>query len=100
VYPEVRYNLGQEKHLSDLIDPLNELDELSWGFRIEKMQERGATAMWHVFFVNPHNTMWISRADVNLAVALKTAVKFLKEYNIALSNGSFPKIDYDEKDLS
>ena len=78
--PEVHYNLGQESHSIDIIDPLNELDKLSWGFRIEKMQERGDTAIWRVFFVNPQNVMWYEKTNKSLLVALSEAVQLLKHH--------------------
>jgi len=93
--PEVHYNLGQESHSIDIIDPLNELDKLSWGFRIEKMQERGDIAIWHVFFVNPQNVMWYVKVNKSLLVALSEAVQLLKHYNISHSNGSPHKIIND-----
>jgi len=94
-FPEARYNLGQESHSIDLIDPLNELDELSWGFRIEKMQERGDTAIWRVFFVNPQNVMWYEKTNKSLLVALSEAVQLLKHHKTSHSNGSTHKIIND-----
>ena len=93
--PEARYNLGQEKHSSDLIDPLNELDKLSWGFRIEKMQERGDTAVWRVLFVNPDNVVWHEKTNESLLVALNEAVQVLKHHESSHSNGSSHRIFYD-----
>ena len=79
-FPEVRYNLGQESHSIALIDPLNELDALSWGFRIDKMQERGDTTIWRVFFVNPQNGVWYEKTNKSLRVALSEAVQSLKHH--------------------
>ena len=87
-FPEVRYNLGQESHSIALVDILNELDGLSWGFRIEKMQERGDTAVWRVFFVNPQNVVWYEKMNKSLLVALSEAVQLLKHLKISHSNGS------------
>jgi len=54
------------------------LDELSWGFRIEKMQERNSETIWHVFFVNPQDTTWHSFGDPDLSVALTHVISILK----------------------
>ena len=85
----------QESHSIDLIDPLNELDELSWGFRIEKMQERGDTTIWRVFFVNPQNVMWYEKTNKSLLVALSEAVQLLKHHKTSHPNGSTHKIIND-----
>jgi hypothetical protein len=72
------YKTGNKKQSIKTAELLTLLDELSWGFRIEKMQERNSETMWHVFFVNPQNTMWHSSRDPDLSVALAHAISTLK----------------------
>ena len=58
---------------------IERLDELSWGCRIDKLQERGSDTEWHVQYVNPKDTVWYSSQDRDLAVALKRAVDKLEQ---------------------
>ena len=53
------------------------LDELSWGFRIEKMQERDESTVWHIFYVNPENKTWYESTDNDLSIAVWNAIKVL-----------------------
>ena len=90
LYPTRSCRTGNKQSI-ETAKLLTLLDELTWGFRIEKMQERGANTMWHVFFVNPQNTMWYSFGDPDLCVALAHAVSKLK---VSL-NGT----QYEESDI-
>jgi len=72
------YRTDTKKQSVEVVELIDTLDELTWGFRIEKMQERGARTMWHIFFVNPQNTTWYSFGDPDLSVALKHAISVLK----------------------
>ena len=63
----------------DLESYMKRLDELSWGFRIVKMQERGLSTEWHIMYVNPKDTVWYSSQDRDLTVALKRAVDKLEQ---------------------
>ena len=72
------YKTDIKKQSVEIVELIDTLDELSWGFRIEKMQERGDRTMWHIFFVNPQNTMWYSFGDPDLSTTLKHAISVLK----------------------
>ena len=72
------YRTGNKKQSIETAELLTLLDELSWGFRIEKMQEKGSETMWHIHFVNPQNTMWHFFGDPDLSVALTHAISILK----------------------
>jgi len=62
---------GDSEILDDLIC---RLDELSWGFRIEKMQERGGPSVWRIFYVNPKDVIWYESMDYDLSTALQDAI--------------------------
>ena len=70
---------------------IERLDELSWGFQIDKLQERGADTEWHIRYVNPKDTVWYSSQDKDLAVALKKAIDKLEQDGIKgnYSTGGF-----------
>ena len=72
------YKTSTKKQPVELAKLVDELDELSWGFRIEKMQEINSKTMWHVFFVNPQNITWYSYGNEDLSVSLKYAIALLK----------------------
>jgi len=76
--PTHGYRTGNKEQSIETAELITLLDELSWGFRIEKMQEPKSTTMWHIFFVNPKNTTWYSFGDSDLCVALKHAISVLK----------------------
>ena len=71
------YRTGNKKQSKETAELITLLDELSWGFKIEKMQEQGSTTMWHIFFINPQNTTWYSFGNPDLSVALKYAISIL-----------------------
>lgn len=58
---------------------IKRLDKLSWGFRIDKLQERGADTEWHIQYINPKDQIWYTSQDRDLEVALKTAVARLEQ---------------------
>lgn len=39
-----------DSRLSELFE---RLDELSWSFRVEKLQERGESVIWRLYYVTP-----------------------------------------------
>ena len=63
------------KGLAELI---HELDELSWGFRIEKQQERGCTAIWSIFYINPQNKVWKEIKSGSLVESVQLAITAIK----------------------
>ena len=77
LYPTRSCRTGNKQSI-ETAKLLTLLDELTWGFRIEKMQERGANTMWHVFFVNPQNQTWYSYGNENLSTSLKYAITILR----------------------
>ena len=54
------------------------LDEETWGFRIEKMQERYESTVWRILYVNPTNTTWYESMDGDLVTAVRKAVEVLE----------------------
>ena len=68
------------KSLDDLI---NELDALSWTFRIEKASERGCVPHWKVVFVNPKNKTWYERHSESLYDAISEALDILTAPHLA-----------------
>ena len=59
---------------------IGKLDKLTWGFRIEKLQERDDNkAMWQVMFVDPRDKIWYFRSNYDLATALREAVEQLEK---------------------
>ena len=63
----------------DLESYIEKLDTLSWGFRIDKMQEKGMSTVWHIMYVNPKDTTWYSSTDKDLRTALKEAGEKLEQ---------------------
>jgi len=60
---------------------IGKLDKLTWGFRIEKLQEHeDDKAIWHVMFINPRNKTWYFQSDYDLATALRKAIERLETY--------------------
>jgi len=84
------YRTGNKKQSKETAELITLLDELSWGFRIEKMQEPKSTTIWHIFFVNPQNTMWYSFGDPDLSVALTHAISILE---VPLNNNQHKIMD-------
>jgi hypothetical protein len=61
-----------------ILESLEKLNNLTWGLRIEKMQERCSPTYWHVFFVNPKNKTWYSvSGEKDLGEALEQAVDII-----------------------
>ena len=58
---------------------IKKLDTLTWGFRIEKLQERGVDTEWYILYVNPKDQVWYTSQDRDLKVALKNAVDKLEQ---------------------
>ena len=54
------------------------LDELSWGFRIEIMQERYESTVWRILYVNPKDITWYESMDGDLVTAVRKAVEVLE----------------------
>jgi len=50
------------------------LDELTWGLRIEKRQEREGPPVWKILYVNPKNVTWYESMDYDLSTILQDAV--------------------------
>ena len=65
-----------EFSLSELI---HRLDELSWGFRIEKWQERDSDTVWKVHYMNPRNQIWAEATASTLMDSIFLAVKNIEE---------------------
>ena len=62
---------------TSLDDLINELDALSWTFRIEKASERGCVPHWKVVFINPKNKTWYERHSDSLYEAISKALETL-----------------------
>jgi len=54
------------------------LDELTWGFRIEKLSERGCTPVWEVFYISPIDKVWRREKSDNLITALENSVLLIE----------------------
>ena len=54
------------------------LDELTWGFRIEKLSERGCTPGWEVFYISPIDKVWRREKSDNLITALENSVLLIE----------------------
>ena len=67
-------SLLDEGSLLNLDELIHRLDELTWGFRIEKWQEREGPPVWKIFYVNPKNVTWYESMDYDLSTALQDAV--------------------------
>jgi len=67
----------------ETLEALNKLDELTWGFRISKIQERKDIPTWHIFFINPKNKTWYSVMDLKLDVTLNLAISSLMDFENA-----------------
>ena len=50
------------------------LNDLTWGFRIEKFQERDSDAVYHVWYVNPADKVWYCKDSDDIREATKEAV--------------------------
>ena len=63
------------KGIAELI---HELDELSWGFRIEKHQERGCNTIWSIFYINPKDKVWRTKQSESLVGSIQMAILSIK----------------------
>ena len=54
------------------------LDCLTWGFRIEKLSERGCTPVWEVFYISPIDNVWRVSKNETLIEALKDSVLLIE----------------------
>ena len=54
------------------------LDGLTWGFRIEKLSERGCTPVWEVFYISPIDKVWRREKSDNLFTALENSVLLIE----------------------
>lgn len=54
------------------------LDRLSWGFRIEKLSERGCAPVWEVFYISPIDNVWRVSKNETLIEALKESVLLIE----------------------
>ena len=50
------------------------LNDLTWGFRIEKLQERDSDAVYHVWYVNPDDNVFYFKDSDDIREATKEAV--------------------------
>ena len=53
------------------------LDEETWGFRIEKLQERNADAVYHLWDVDPTDMIWRCTQASTIQIALANAIQNL-----------------------
>ena len=51
------------------------LDELSWGFRFDKWEERDSAAVYHLYYVDPKTLIWHNKA---LTVRKKVFLKAIQ----------------------
>jgi len=59
---------------------IGKLNKLTWGFRIEKLQERNDTkVMWQVMFVDPRDKTWYFLSNHDLATVLQEAIEKLEK---------------------
>ena len=54
------------------------LDGLTWGFRIEKLSERGCAPVWEVFYISPIDDVWRVSKNEILIEALKESVLLIE----------------------
>jgi len=54
------------------------LDGLTWGFRIEKLSERGCAPVWEVFYISPIDNVWRVSKNETLIEALKDSVLLIE----------------------
>ena len=57
---------------------IERLDELTWGFRLEKLQERECTTTWRIMYVNPKTGVWHEYSNSKLEITLKGAIRRLE----------------------
>ena len=67
--------MGMENELGVLIA---KLDRITWGFRIEKLSERGCTPVWEVFYISPIDKVWRREKSDNLITALENSVLLIE----------------------
>ena len=71
----VGYSKKMENELGTII---SRLDRLSWGFRIEKLSERGCEPVWEVFYVSPIDKVWRTSRNETLIEALTESVLLIE----------------------
>ena len=54
------------------------LDGLTWGFRIEKLSERGCAPVWEVFYISPIDKVWRREKNDSLITALEDSVLLIE----------------------
>ena len=54
------------------------LDRITWGFRIEKLSERGCAPVWEVFYISPIDNVWRVSKNETLIEALKDSVLLIE----------------------
>ena len=57
------------------------LNDLTWSFRIEKVQERNCEPVYHIWYVNPADKVWYCKSSDDVAVAMNDAVTHLLSTN-------------------
>ncbi len=67
--------MGMENELGVLIA---KLDRITWGFRIEKLSERGCTPVWEVFYISPIDKVWRREKNDSLITALEDSVLLIE----------------------
>ena len=61
-----------------ILKSFEKLNNLTWGFRIEKLQERDSPTFWNVFFINPKNKTWYSvSGEEDLNEALEKSIQII-----------------------
>ena len=78
--------MGKENDLGVLIA---KLDRITWGFRIEKLSERGCTPVWEVFYISPIDKVWRREKSDSLITALEDSVLLIEGQR----NGSVSALD-------
>ena len=83
--------MGMENELGVLIA---KLDRITWGFRIEKLSERGCTPVWEVFYISPIDKVWRREKSDNLITALENSVLLIERQR----DGIVPTFDTQSLD--
>ena len=53
------------------------LDDATWGFRIDKLQERNSDAVYHLWYVDPSDSIWRCIQASTIQTALTNAIQNL-----------------------
>jgi len=78
--------MGMENEIGVLIA---KLDRMTWGFRIEKLSERGCEPVWEVFYISPIDKVWRRKKNDSLITALEDSVSLIE----GQCNGSVSALD-------